>query len=180
MADCSLARHPFQVLTFRQFTTVGASPHARRKRLIVLGTELALQIGLFFLAAFQVIWLREIVRDHLNDDPMHTQGGAGKGYEVMLALITGLVPAWGLCGWVALRRDKSWLVVPFLVGSAGLMWVAHQKFITGSLLALLTRICHRDSAHTAWLETRPVYLAQATDWGFINFLGIVGAVGVSS
>lgn len=43
------------------------------------------------------------------------------GYEVVLALITGLVPAWALCGWVALRREGSWLVVPFLTGSGGLM-----------------------------------------------------------
>jgi len=110
-----------QVLTLRQFTTIGTSPLARRKRLLVLAIELALQIALFFLAAFQVIWLREIVQDHLNEVPERVHGGAGVGYEIGLALITGLVPAWGLSGWVALRSEGSWLVLPFLMGSGGLV-----------------------------------------------------------
>ena len=121
IALAAIGWHLSSVLTFRQFTSIGASPLARRQRFLVLGSELGLQLGLFFLAAFQVIWLREIVKDKLNADPERVHGGAGVSYEVGLALITGLVPAWALCGWVALRREGGWLIWPFLVGSGGLM-----------------------------------------------------------
>ncbi|KAI5481044.1 PRELI/MSF1 domain protein [Pseudohyphozyma bogoriensis] len=138
------------VLRWSTFRKLGADPKVARTHALALVFEVFLQLSAFFIIAFQAIWLHELC-DYPWTPQQRASGLLSDGYKIFLGILTGLIPAWLMSGYLGMHKKSRVLII----------------FLAGDVCVL---------AHSLFLATQKTYMATQDSFRFLCFLGAVASI----
>ncbi|ORY90844.1 hypothetical protein BCR35DRAFT_349755 [Leucosporidium creatinivorum] len=144
-------------LKWTTFHNTSADRRAARVHTLRLIFEIALLLAAFFVIASQSIWLHELFSYPWSTTTRSSSPRLlGKVYRGFLIAFTVLLGPLIATGWLAVTKQKRWLLLVFLAGN--LAFLAHALFLT----------------------TQRVYMMTSSAFRFLTFLRAVAVVFTSA
>ncbi|KAH9968726.1 hypothetical protein BC827DRAFT_276462 [Russula dissimulans] len=114
LVSCFLSFRLIKLFGWQTFKRVGASRSINRIYKLVLTLSIVIQLSLFFVVLAVALWLDQLYHGAIAI--MATQSDV---YQAFLMIIIVLLIPWLLTGWFASRKELKFLMMVFLVLSAG-------------------------------------------------------------